>query len=108
MNNDIYDNLNEAKTKLAKLQSAVNDVVFGISSEYRQSSLIGLMNEVGRFAELHLDSVCTAVDDAMDELDRLRSENEGLRRENSRFKGPENYLEFHEDRDELQIKPNDF
>jgi len=83
MNKDVYDNLNDAKEKLTALNSSVNHKTF-----------------------MYLVSVCEAVDDGLDELDRLGRRIREL--EKSRFKGPENYLEFHENRDELQIKPNDF
>lgn len=81
MNSDVYDNLNEAKTKLMDSQ-------YVTTSDY-------------------MEFIRTAVDDALDELDRLREENEELRKElQPRSTRNENYLEFHESRDELQEKYN--
>ena len=98
MNQNVYNTLNSAREKLFDMQTSRTMVA-------------------GPAFRVELDLVAMAVDDALNELDRLRSDNKELRKENaklkdamenSRFKGSENYLEFHENRDEIQIKPGDF
>ncbi len=80
MNQNVYDTLNSAREKLFDMQTS----------------------HIGADYKAELDVVAMALDEGMDELDRLAAWIKRL--EKPQFKGREHYLEFHESRDELQFK----
>lgn len=78
MNQEIYDRLDEAKRNLEELQSAVAKMSNALYPMDRESRISDVMTAAGVFTSVHLNNTVSAIDDALDELDRLKSENKKL------------------------------
>ena len=88
---EVYDNLNTARDKLYSLRDNTS------------------MSDEGIFLGGCLSDVCEAVDDALDELDRLNARIKELENHlKPRSTRNEEYCEHHESREELGINHSDY
>ena len=75
MNSDVYSKLDDARGIVTGLQDARDKATNTLSTtaHERKVGVSDLMTEVGRFMN-QLDNVCSSMDDALDELERLGRE----------------------------------
>lgn len=78
MSKEVELKLSEAKDKIDELRSAISDVIDGITSKKRLDNLQNLLNSIGEFVTYNIDGIYSAMDDAVDEIDRLDQENSEL------------------------------